>query len=126
MSSLLQAKEKVKALKCLIRSGDNSRIIFFAGVSRQAEIYIMAANYLQSLDWHSNPDLAQNIVTFYSKVQQPHLPCIQQGQCNTMQRNLPITSHDARRRADVHHVVGGLCSLAPLLAHAVYMFDRWQ
>lgn len=64
----LQAGDKVKALKCLIRSGDTEKITFFAGVCRQAEIYTMAANYLQSLDWHARPDLAQSIVTFYSKV----------------------------------------------------------
>ncbi len=65
---LLQAGDKVKALKCLIRSGDTDKIIFFAGVSRHAEIYTLAANYLQTLDWHARPDLAQSIVTFYSKV----------------------------------------------------------
>ena len=64
----LQAGDKVKALKCLIRSGDTDKIIFFAGVSRHAEIYTLAANYLQTLDWHARPDLAQSIVTFYSKV----------------------------------------------------------
>jgi len=64
----LQAGDKVKALKCLIRSGDTDKIVFFAGVSRHAEIYTLAANYLQTLDWHARPDLAQSIVTFYSKV----------------------------------------------------------
>ncbi|KAL0037487.1 hypothetical protein WJX79_010742 [Trebouxia sp. C0005] len=62
-----QAGDKVKALKCLIRSGDTDKIIFFAGVSRHAEIYTLAANYLQTLDWHARPDLAQSITTFYSK-----------------------------------------------------------
>lgn len=64
----MQAGEKVKALKCLIRSGNTDKIIFFAGVSRNAEIYTLAANYLQTLDWHSRPDLTQSIVTFYTKV----------------------------------------------------------
>jgi intraflagellar transport protein 140 len=27
----------------------------------------MAANYLQTMDWHNSPDLMKNIVTFYSK-----------------------------------------------------------
>lgn len=58
----------MKALKCLIRSGNTDKIIFFAGVSRNAEIYTLAANYLQTLDWHSRPDLTQSIVTFYTKV----------------------------------------------------------
>ena len=68
LCSVLQAGDKAKALKCLIRSGDTDKVIFFAGVSRHAEIYTLAANYLQTLDWHARPDLAQSIVTFYSKV----------------------------------------------------------
>jgi hypothetical protein len=34
-------------MKSLLRSGDTEKIIFFAGVSRQRDIYILAANYLQ-------------------------------------------------------------------------------
>lgn len=64
----MQAGDKVKALKCLIRSGDTDKITFFAGVCRHPEIYTMAANYLQTLDWHARPELAQSIVSFYSKV----------------------------------------------------------
>jgi hypothetical protein len=36
-------------------------------VSRQNEVYIMAANYLQSLDWRSNPELLKHILNFYTK-----------------------------------------------------------
>ncbi|RZC33588.1 hypothetical protein BDFB_000428 [Asbolus verrucosus] len=62
-----QAGDKVRAMKALLKSGDTDKIIFFAGVSRQREIYIMAANYLQSLDWQNNPEILRNIITFYSK-----------------------------------------------------------
>lgn len=74
----------MKALKCLIRSGNTDKIIFFAGVSRNAEIYTLAANYLQTLDWHSRPDLAQSIVTFYTKVRQCSRPSVlyNSPQCN--------------------------------------------
>ena len=41
-----------QAMKALLRGGDSEKVIFFAGVSRQKEIYLMAANYLQTLDWH--------------------------------------------------------------------------
>ncbi len=34
-------------MKALLRSGDTEKIVFFAGVSRQKDIYMMAANYLQ-------------------------------------------------------------------------------
>ena len=42
-----QAGNRVKAMRALLKSGDTEKIIFFAGVSRQKEIYVMAANYLQ-------------------------------------------------------------------------------
>lgn len=51
----------------MLKSGDTEKIIFYAGVSRQKEIYIMAANYLQSLDWQNQPEILRNIITFYSK-----------------------------------------------------------
>ena len=42
-----QAGNRVKAMRALLKSGDTEKIVFFAGVSRQKEIYVMAANYLQ-------------------------------------------------------------------------------
>lgn len=54
-------------MKALLKSGDTEKIVFFAGVSRQREIYIMAANYLQSLDWHKDPEIMKNIISFYTK-----------------------------------------------------------
>ncbi|KAF5285788.1 hypothetical protein FQA39_LY04249 [Lamprigera yunnana] len=62
-----QAGDRVRAMKALLKSGDTDKIIFFAGVSRQRELYIMAANYLQSLEWQNKPDILRNIITFYSK-----------------------------------------------------------
>ena len=52
---------------CLLQSGDTEKICFFAGVSRQREIYIMSANYLQTLKWHGDADLTKHIVQFYTK-----------------------------------------------------------
>ncbi|CAD7923674.1 unnamed protein product [Amoebophrya sp. A120] len=62
-----QAGEKVKAMKALLKSGDTERITFFAGTARTPEIYILAANYMQSLDWHSRPEMTKQILSFYSK-----------------------------------------------------------
>ena len=62
-----QAGDKLKAMKCLLKSGDTQKICYFAGVSRTREIYILAANYLQSLDWHSDAGVMKNIVAFYTK-----------------------------------------------------------
>ncbi|KAJ3415634.1 hypothetical protein HDV05_004510 [Chytridiales sp. JEL 0842] len=64
-----QAGEKTKAMKALLKSGDTERIIFFANVSgpKQKDIYIMAANFLQTLDWRNNPTIMKAIITFYTK-----------------------------------------------------------
>eukprot|EP00794_Sanderia_malayensis_P006805 gene6805-7574_t len=62
-----QAGNKTKAMKALLKSGDTEKIVFFAGVSRQKEIYVMAANYLQSLDWRKDPEIMKNIIGFYTK-----------------------------------------------------------
>lgn len=64
-----QAGDKSRAMKSLLKSGDTEKIVFFAGMSRQKEIYIMAANYLQSMDWQNDPKILKNIVTFYTKGQ---------------------------------------------------------
>ncbi|KAJ3140384.1 hypothetical protein HK100_010068 [Physocladia obscura] len=64
-----QAGDNVNAIKSLMRSGDVERIIFFAGVSgpKQKEIYVIAANYLQTLDWRSNATIMKAIIQFYTK-----------------------------------------------------------
>jgi intraflagellar transport protein 140 len=62
-----QAGDKSKAMKSLLKSGDTEKIIFFAGTARQPEIYVLAGNYLQSLDWHNDPEIMKNIIQFYSK-----------------------------------------------------------
>ena len=54
-------------MKALLKSGDTEKIVFFVNVSRQREIYMMGANYLQTLDWHNDPDVMKNIVAFYTK-----------------------------------------------------------
>ncbi|KAK6625633.1 hypothetical protein RUM43_005932 [Polyplax serrata] len=62
-----QAGNKVRAMKALLKSGDTEKIIFLAGVSREKEVYVMAANYLQALDWRSQPQLLNTVIQFYSK-----------------------------------------------------------
>ncbi|KAJ6640265.1 Intraflagellar transport protein 140 like [Pseudolycoriella hygida] len=64
-----QAGDKTRAMKSLLKSGDTDKIVFFAGMSRQKEIYIMAANYLQALNWQNDAKILKNIVTFYTKGQ---------------------------------------------------------
>ena len=54
-------------MKALLKSGDTEKIVFFAGVSRQKDIYVMAANYLQTLDWRNDHSIMKNIISFYTK-----------------------------------------------------------
>ncbi|XP_037074398.1 intraflagellar transport protein 140 homolog isoform X2 [Pollicipes pollicipes] len=62
-----EAGDKVNAMKSLMKSGDTKRIIYFAQTSRERDIYIMAANYLQSTDWQKSPEIMKSITTFYTK-----------------------------------------------------------
>ncbi|XP_017274041.1 intraflagellar transport protein 140 homolog [Kryptolebias marmoratus] len=68
-----QAGNKLKAMRALLKSGDTEKIVFFANVSRQKELFIMAANYLQSLDWRKNPEILKTIIGFYTKGKAPDL-----------------------------------------------------
>ena len=62
-----QAGDRLKAMKCLLKSGDTKNIIYYAGASRNKDIYVLAANYLQSLDWHNDNEIMKNIILFYTK-----------------------------------------------------------
>ena len=62
-----QAGDRVRAARALLKSGDTEKIIFFAGVSRSKEIYVMSANHLQTLDWHADPEIMKHIIAFYTK-----------------------------------------------------------
>jgi intraflagellar transport protein 140 len=62
-----QAGDRLRAARALIRSGDTAKVVVYAGVSRQREVYIMAANYLQSLNWRGAPELLNHILAFYTK-----------------------------------------------------------
>ena len=56
-----------KAMRALLKSGDTLKIVYYANTSKQRHLYVMAANYLQSLDWRNHPDVMDNIITFYTK-----------------------------------------------------------
>ncbi|KAL8008467.1 putative tetratricopeptide-like helical domain superfamily, WD40-repeat-containing [Plasmopara halstedii] len=62
-----QAGNKLKAMKCLLKSGDTEKVVFFANVSRNAQIFVLAANYLQNLNWRKDADILKNITSFYTK-----------------------------------------------------------
>lgn len=62
-----EANNRIKAMKALMKSGDTQRVIFFANIQKQKETFIMAANYLQSLDWRKDPEIMKNIINFYTR-----------------------------------------------------------
>ena len=72
-----KAGERSKAMKALLKTGDAEKVIFFAGVSRDRDAYVMAANFLQTLDWRDGDgatnekkkktDVVKHIVSFYQK-----------------------------------------------------------
>jgi intraflagellar transport protein 140 len=62
-----QAGDRVRAIKCLTKSGDTKAVIQFASISRNAEIYTLAANYLQQMNWRESSEIMKSIITFYTK-----------------------------------------------------------
>lgn len=62
-----QAGDRVRAIKCLVRSGDTKAVIQFASISRNSEIYTLAANYLQQMNWRESMDIMKAIIMFYTK-----------------------------------------------------------
>ena len=54
-----------KAMKCYIKMGDKNKVIEFAHNCRNPELFILAANFLQNLEWA--PDVIKIIVSFYTK-----------------------------------------------------------
>ncbi|KAJ3129307.1 hypothetical protein HK098_001719 [Nowakowskiella sp. JEL0407] len=64
-----QGGDRVKAMRALLKSGDTEKIIFFANVSgpKNNEIFVLAAHYLQTLDWRNDPNVMKALITFYTK-----------------------------------------------------------
>jgi intraflagellar transport protein 140 len=63
------AGDRIRAMKCLLRAGDTKAVIQFATISRSAEIYKLAGNYLQQMNWRESVDIMKAIITFYTKAQ---------------------------------------------------------
>lgn len=62
-----QAGDRIRAIKCLVKSGDTKAVIQFASISRNNEIYTLAANYLQQMNWRESVDIMKAIIMFYNK-----------------------------------------------------------
>ncbi len=63
----VQAGDRVRAIKCLVRAGDTKAVMQFANISRNAEIYKLAANYLQQMNWRESVEIMKAIIMFYTK-----------------------------------------------------------
>jgi len=61
------ANEKIKGIKCLLKSGDVKAVIGFAQTARQPEVYVFAGNFLQTQNWHNDPDIMKTIISFFQK-----------------------------------------------------------
>lgn len=54
-------------MKCLINLGAVEEVVNYATMARMPELFILAGNFLQTADWHKNPQLMKHIITFYNK-----------------------------------------------------------
>ena len=91
-------------MKTLLKSGDTEKIVFFAGVSRQRDVYVMAANYLQSLDWRKDPEIMKNIISFYTKGRALESLASFYDTCAQVQARFNVFS---RHVLDLHCYLGG-------------------
>jgi intraflagellar transport protein 140 len=60
------AGDKVRAIKCLLKNGDTEKVIYYATYAKKPEIYMLAAAYLQNVDWHNDPEIMKAIIKFYT------------------------------------------------------------
>lgn len=56
-------------MRALLKSGDTEKIVNFANIARSKDIFVMAANYLQTVNWKEDPEIMKQIVVFYTKGQ---------------------------------------------------------
>ena len=63
----IKLKDYLSAIKSLIRSGDTNKVIKLANHMKKKEIYILSANYLQTLNPKENDEIFKNIILFYNK-----------------------------------------------------------
>ena len=54
-------------MRALLKSGDTKRVILFANTARDKDIYRMAGNHLQTLNWKDDAQLMRQIEAFYVK-----------------------------------------------------------
>lgn len=66
-SLYVKLRDLISAVKCLARAGDTHKVVKFAKTARNREVYILAANYLQTLDAYGSDTIFDLIVMFLTK-----------------------------------------------------------
>jgi len=61
-----QAGDPIRAIQCLIKSGDTEKICYYAQRIKSREVHILAARYLEHLNWREDPEIMRRIVQFYT------------------------------------------------------------
>lgn len=67
VKKFVSVNEFVLALNTLIKAGNTEKVVKFAMISRNKQVFIAAANYLQTQNWRANPSYVKMIVQFYTK-----------------------------------------------------------
>ncbi|OQR78693.1 intraflagellar transport protein-like [Tropilaelaps mercedesae] len=61
-----ESGDNQSAMNALILSQDTDKVILFAQALEDAEVYIQAAGYLQTLNWRTQPAIMRHIIEYYS------------------------------------------------------------
>lgn len=67
----IKFKDHLAAMKALIRYGDTEKVIKFANLIKKPQTFILAANYLQTLNPREGDKLYGQIIQFYTKAKAP-------------------------------------------------------
>lgn len=70
-SLYVKLKDHLASMKALIRSGDTTKVIKFANLIKKRETYILAANYLATLNPREGQQAFDSIVALYTKAKAP-------------------------------------------------------
>ncbi len=89
---------QVKAIKCLLKTGDTERIIYYGNMCRSREVYVLAANYLQVkriiLTLHATP--MPSFSSIRIMILTPHTTC--RGWTGTAMERSPRQSSLSTRK----------------------------
>jgi intraflagellar transport protein 140 len=66
-SLYVKFKDHIAAMKALIRSGETDKVLKFAHLVKKKETYILAGNYLQTLNPRDGDSTFDNVVALYKK-----------------------------------------------------------